>query len=91
MSSPLVSTPMSERQREAVERRLRGETLREIGDAMGISHQRVVQLIQAAGESARHKAQVRIVGTDGVGQQDVADYVRRALESAGITVVRDLE
>lgn len=64
---------------------LEGKKQGEIASALGVSRQRVGQMLAQALRSGEYKVQVRILNAQGVELEHVAPYLRRALNAAGIT------
>ncbi len=69
---------------EAVRLRVEGATQQQIGDALGVSRQRVPQLLAEALASGEFVAKVQIVRTQGVDALVLAAFLRQQLNDAGI-------
>lgn len=80
-----VMTKKSTKSAEAVRRYLRGEPVRDIAKALGVSRARVYQLMQQARESGDYSVHVQVLDARGVPLDDVGAYLRRALATAGLT------
>ena len=76
---------MTDRHRQAVELRLQGRTYQEIGDALGVSKGRAEQLVRIGQRSGAFRVHLQVLGTDGVDQQLVAEWLKRVAERDGLT------
>lgn len=75
---------MSEKSSEVVRRYVRGERVKDIAAALSISRARVYQLIQEARDSGANSVHVQIQGVRGdAAPEEIAEYLRRALATAG--------
>lgn len=70
---------------KAVELRLGGATQQEIADALGLSRQRALQLLDEALASGRFTVKVQVgVASSTLDRKLLAAYLRQALNAAGV-------